>query len=81
MPLPLVGRHRLVIRITGHGRPLSRVAAEAGVARSLLTKWVTRHRVRGPAALVHRSSALRRRPTRLPIEAIELIGSSRREHE
>lgn len=39
------------------GRPIAHVAAEAGIARSTLTKWVHRYRDDGIEALQDRSSA------------------------
>ena len=37
------GRNRLVMRVQA-GRPIAHVAAEAGIARATLSKWVARHR-------------------------------------
>lgn len=79
-PLTPAGRHRLVTRVVADSRPLAHVAAEAGINRSTLTKWVTRYRAEGPEALTDRSSAPSRRPRRLPAEAIELIDTWRRDH-
>ena len=36
-------RYRLVMRVQA-GRPIAHVAAEAGVTRATLSKWVSRHR-------------------------------------
>ncbi len=78
-PLTPAGRHRLVTRVISEGRPVAHVAAEAGVARSTLTKWVHRYQTGGPQALEDRSSAPATRPTRLPVEVIELIDTWRRQ--
>ena len=72
-PLTPAGRHRLVSRVITEGRPVAHVAAEAGIARSTLTKWVHRYHHGGPHALEDHSSAPATRPTRLPVEVIELI--------
>jgi len=72
-PLTPAGRLRLVERVETDGRPIAHVAAEAGIARSTLTKWVHRYRDDGIEALQDRSSAPARRPSRLPTEVLELI--------
>ena len=79
-PLTPAGRARLVDRVEVDGRAIAHVAAEAGIARATLTKWVHRYRAGGPAALHDRSSAPHHRPTRCPVEVIELIDSWRRDH-
>ncbi|SMY11142.1 IS481 family transposase [Brevibacterium jeotgali] len=79
-PLTPAGRQRLVDRVLDYGRPLSHVAAEAGIARATLTKWVARYHADGPDALEDRSSAPARRPHRLALEAIELIDRWRRDY-
>ena len=79
-PLTLEGRQRLVTRVLTDGRPISHVAAEAGIARSTLTKWVARYRADGPEGLGDRSSAPAARPTRVPLEVLELIDRFRRDH-
>ena len=79
-PLTPAGRLRLVKRVEDDGRPVAHVAAEAGVARSTLTKWVHRYRADGAEALEDRTSAPARRPSRPPIEVLELIDAWRREH-
>lgn len=78
-PLTVLGRQRAVAQVLERGRPISHVAAEFHIARSTLTKWVTRYRAGGADALVDRSSAPAHRPTRLPIDVVELIDSWRRE--
>ncbi len=79
-PLTPTGRLRLVQRVEDDGRSIVHVAAEVGVARSTLTKWVHRYRDDGIDALEDRTSTPARRSSRLPIEVLELIGSWRREH-
>lgn len=79
-PLTPAGRQRLVRRVEVDGRAIAHVAAEAGIARSTLTKWVHRYRADGLEALEDRSSAPARRPSRLPVEVIELIDAWRRDH-
>lgn len=78
-PLTPAGRLRLVQRVENDGRPIAHVAAESGVARSTLTKWVHRYRAEGIGALEDRSSAPARRPSRPPVDVIELVDSWRRE--
>lgn len=78
-PLTPAGRHPLATRVIVDDRPISHIAAEAGVARSTLSKWAGRYRCGGSVALIDRSSAPSRRPTRLPVEPIELIGTWWRE--
>lgn len=79
-PLTPAGRLRLVQRVVDDGRPIAHVAAEAGIARSTLTKWLHGYRADGAEALQDRSSAPSRRPSRPPIEVLKLIDSWRREH-
>ena len=62
-PLTPEGRQRLVTRVLAGGRPIAHVAAEAGIARSTLTKWVARYRAEGADGLEDRSSAPAARPT------------------
>lgn len=78
-PLTPAGRLRLVQRVEDDGRPIAHVAAEAGIARSTLTKWVHRYRDDGIEALQDRTSAPARRPSRLPIDVLELIDAWRRD--
>ena len=78
-PLTPAGRLRLGQRVEDDGRPIAHVAAEAGVARSTLTKWVHRYREDGVEALEDRPSAPARRPSRIPIGVIELIDAWRRD--
>lgn len=77
-PLTPEGRRRLV---TGcQHRPIAHVAAEAGVSRQCLSKWVGRYRAGGEAALQDRSSAPARRPTRTPQPVITEIIRLRKKH-
>lgn len=41
-PLTAEGRRRLVARVLDEGRPQAHVAAEAGIARATVRKWVAR---------------------------------------
>nr|BFF07185.1 hypothetical protein GCM10023233_21540 [Brevibacterium otitidis] len=79
-PLTPEGRQRLVTCVLTDGRPISHVAAEAGIARSTLTKWVARYREEGVDGLEDRSSAPATRPTRIPLEVVELIDRFRCDH-
>lgn len=79
-PLTPEGRQRLVTRILDDDRLISHVAAEAGIARSTLTKWVPRYRADGPEGLGDRSSAPADRPPRVSLEVLELIDRWRRDH-
>ncbi|MGL5861162.1 MAG: IS481 family transposase [Phycicoccus sp.] len=75
-PLTEQGRLRLVRRC--QHRPIAHVAAEAGVSRRCLGKWVARHREHGDAGLVDRSSAPVRRPTRTPDAVLARVERLRR---
>ena len=55
-PLTPAGRQRLVRRVEVDGRAIAHVAAEAGIARSTLMKWVHRYRADGLEALEDRFS-------------------------
>lgn len=50
-PLTPEGRHRAVEQVLERGRPVAHVAAEFRIARSTLTKWVTRYRTHGTVGL------------------------------
>jgi len=76
-PLTPAGRLRLVQRC--QYRPIAHVAAEAGVSRQCLSKWVHRYRRDGDDGLVDRSSAPLRRPTQLQPELIAAIERLRRD--
>ncbi|MBB5832651.1 transposase [Brachybacterium aquaticum] len=72
-PLTVIGRQRAVAQVIERGRPIAHVAAEFHIARSTLSKWVSRYRDHGEAGLEDRSSAPAHRPTRLPAWVVELI--------
>ncbi|VEI15844.1 Transposase and inactivated derivatives [Actinomyces viscosus] len=78
-PLTPQGRYRLVMRVQS-GRPIAHVAAEAGIARATLSKWVARYRQGGTEALEDRSSAPVHRPTQTSAETVDLIEHWRRTH-
>jgi transposase InsO family protein len=78
-PLTAEGRLRLVLRC--QSRPIAHIAAEAGVSRQCLSKWVQRYRREGEPGLVGRSSAPHRSPTALHpdlVAEIELLRRSRK---
>ena len=75
-PLTPEGRLRLVRRC--QHRPIAHIAAEAGVSRQCLGKWVARYREHGEAGLVDHSSAPARRPTQTPVAVVEQIAAMRR---
>ena len=77
-PLTPAGRLRLVERC--RYRQIAHVAAEAGVARQTLTKWLRRYETLGEAGLGDRSSAPHLRPTQTPPEVVERIEDLRRTH-
>ena len=77
-PLTPDGRLRLVQRC--QSRPIAHVAAEAGVARQTVTKWVRRFDEHGESALVDVSSAPRSQPTRTAQEVVDRIEDLRRPH-
>ena len=69
------GRYRLVMRVQA-GRPIAHVAAEAGIARATLSKWLARYHQGGTQALEDRSSAPAHRPTRTSAKTVEWTSSS-----
>ena len=75
-PLTPEGRLRLVLRC--QHRPIAHIAAEAGVSRQCLAKWVARYREHGEADLHDRSSAPRCRPTQTPTAVVEQIALMRK---
>jgi transposase InsO family protein len=75
-PLTPAGRLRLVQRC--QRRPIAHVAAEAGVSRQCLSKWVARYRRDGEDGLVDRSSAPRRHPGRLDPRVVAEVERLRR---
>ena len=58
-------------------RPIAHVAAEAGVSRQCLGKWVARYREHGVAGLEDRSSAPAR-PRKTPPGVVEQIAAMRK---
>ena len=76
-PLTPAGRLRLVQRC--QHRPIAHVAAEAGVSRQCLSKWVGRYRQEGEPGLWDRSSAPHRQPTALHPDLVADIGRLRRD--
>lgn len=75
-PLTPAGRERLIERC--HQRPIAHVAAEAGVSRQCLSKWVARYREHGAEGLHDHSSRPRRCPTATPEPVVERIIELRR---
>ena len=71
-------RRLLVRRIEEEGWALTPAAEAAGVSVRTARKWLARWRAEGEAGLVDRSSAPRRRPTRLPADRLEAIEALRR---
>jgi transposase-like protein len=61
------------------GRPISHVAAEAGVARQTLGKWHERWSVEGEQGLVDRSSRPVVSPNQTPVELEDRVEALRRE--
>ena len=77
-PLTPAGRLRLVQRC--EHRPIAHVAAEAGVARQTVTKWLRRYETLGEAGLADRSSAPRSSPTQTTPDVVARIEDLRRTH-
>ena len=75
-PLTPEGRLRLVLRCPH--RSIAHIAAEAGVSRQCLGKWVARYREHGEAGLHDRSSAPRRCPTQTPTVVVDQIAVMRK---
>ncbi len=78
-PLAPEGRRRLCERVDA-GRPISHVAAEAGVARQTLGKWHERWTVEGEQGLLDRSSRPASSPNQTPVEVEDRVEAPRREH-
>lgn len=76
--LSFEARRRLVARC--QTRPIAHVAAEAGVSRACLSKWVNRHRQLGDDGLLDRTSRPHRSPSQTPPEVITQIEKLRRKH-
>lgn len=77
-PLTAQGRLRLIQRVEGREggpgrRPISHVAAEAGISRQCLSKWVARYRRHGHEGLHDRSSRPTTSPTATPQVVVERI--------
>ena len=71
-------RRLLVRRIEEEGWALIPAAEAAGISVRSARKWLSRWRAEGEAGLLDRSSAPRRRPTRLPADRLEAIEALRR---
>jgi transposase InsO family protein len=71
-------RRLLVTRIEEEGWALTPAAEAAGVSGRTARKWLARWRAEGEVGLLDRSSAPRRRPTRLPADRLEVIEALRR---
>jgi transposase InsO family protein len=69
---------RLLVERLEAGWSLGSAAEAAGVSERTAAKWLARWRVEGEAGLLDRSSAPRRRPTRLPADRLEAIEALRR---
>ena len=78
-PLTPEGRRRLCQRVDA-GRPISRVAAEAGVSRQTLGKWHERWSVEGEIGLEDRSSRPGSSPNQTPIEVEDRVEALRRDY-
>ena len=82
-PWTACGRRRQVERVLGlvegtAPRPIAHVAAEAGISRQCLSKWVARWREHGEEGLHDRSSRPRRSPTATSEAVVERIIQLRR---
>ena len=75
-PLTPEGRLRLVERC--QHRPIAHIAAEAGVSRQCLSKWVQRYRHEGEGGLIDRASTPCRNPTTLHPDLVAEIEHLRR---
>ena len=71
-------RRLLVARVEREGWSLTAAAEAAGVSERTAGKWVARWRTEGEAGLADRSSAPKRRPTKLAPERVAAIESLRR---
>jgi transposase InsO family protein len=77
-PLTPAGRRRLCKRVDA-GRPISHVAAEAGISRRCLAKWYARYRTDGEDGLHDRSSRPDASPTRTADDVADLVEALRRQ--
>jgi transposase InsO family protein len=71
-------RMLLVRRIEEEGWALTPAAEAAGVSERTARKWLARWEAEGEDGLLDRSSAPRRRPTRMPADRLEAIEALRR---
>jgi transposase InsO family protein len=78
-PLTPEGRRRLCERVDA-GRPISHVAAEAGVSRQTLGKWHERWITEGEQGLADRSSRPGSSPNQTPTQVEDRVEELRREH-
>ncbi|WP_430335860.1 IS481 family transposase [Rhodococcus sp. ACT016] len=76
-PLTPAGRLRLVRRC--EHRPIAHVAAEAGISRQCLSKWVNRYRTGGEAGLLDRACVPHHQPATLDPALVAKIERLRRE--
>ena len=77
-PLTPEGRRRLCLRVDS-GRPISHVAAEAGVGRNTLGKWYARWQEQGEAGLEDHSSRPWSSPSQTPGHIEDRVEQLRRE--
>lgn len=71
-PLTPEGRKRLIERVAA-GRPISHVAAEAGISRACLSKWYGRWQQFGDLGLVDHSSRPGRSPSATDDTVVKMI--------
>ena len=76
---PMIPAGRLRLDRRCEHRPIAHVAAEAGICRQCLSKWVNRHRTSGDAGLLDRASVPHHRPATLDPVLGERIEKLRRE--
>lgn len=79
-PLTPEGRYRQIQRVVEGKRPIAHVAAEAGISRQTLSKWVARYRSEDKDGLHDRRSTPRKSPNQAPDETVRRIEQLRREH-
>lgn len=75
--LTVRGRRLIVDRVAA-GRPVAHVAAELGVSRQIVYRWVRRFRTEGHNGLRDRSSRPRSTPTRTSSEREQAVLAARR---
>ena len=68
-----------VRRVLDEQQPACRVAVELGISERTVRKWLARWRAGGEPALIDRSSAPARSPSRLPREITDAIERLRRQ--